>query len=1116
MYLTAVCRSGLTQLRIAKQTIKIMKLTSVLLIAACLQVSANGFSQKVTIKENNITLQKVFEEIRKQTGIQFFYADETIRSAKTVSLAVKKESVEKVLALCFKDQLLTYTIAENTIIVKRKAPEPEITTPSVPEPVITDVKGKITDEKGQPLAGVSVSVKGSTKGTTTDANGNFSIAVPDDAILVFSYVGFVNTEEKVGGRTTIIIALKPQERSMDEIVVVGYGTQKKRDLTGSVSSIKGEEVANMPSTNPIASLQGKVPGLTVSNSGRAGSSPVVRIRGVNSTNSASPVYVVDGILHDNIDFLNPSDIESIDVLRDPSSIAIYGLRGANGVIAITSKKAARGQTRINLQTSVGIQRVNDKIDITDAAGFKKLYNAQLTNLNAAPFDYTNYTANTNWQDLVLRDAVITSNNLSVANSGEKSTTYLNIGYTNQEGVLKNDSYKRYIIRLNEEIRFNSNIKVGGDITGYHYINNPPAASISNSLWAAPIVPVQFDQNTYYSMPSFQRAQVGNPIAALNRNDRNSVEKGYRIVGSLFAEVKFLKSFTWRSTVYTDMGFFTGRSYSQLPYSFINLGEGAAPTNTTFDNAARTSVSQEQTESRRFQQDHTLTIDKKLGKGHTINAVAGFTTIYSASSFVNGTRRDTLVNIPDDPDFWYLGITNVNNPISNGGGGSESAIIGSFARVGYTYKGKYLLNATIRRDGSSKFAPENRWGTFGSIGAGWVVSDENFFSNIKAIDFLKIRAAWGVTGNANGFADNLWRAGITNASTAIFGDNIYTSIRPAYIPDPNLKWETVKGIDAGFDIKALGNRLNTEVTFYNRTTTDILTSVEVLASAIPTKFTNLGKITNKGIEVNVGWNDKIGKELTYNVSGNFSYNKNVVNAIGDNFDFQIIGNGGVNRTNTGYSIGYFYGYTQTGVYQSTADLAKLPAFPTSLPGDISYADTNGDGVITPADRTYLGSPFPAYNFGASFSLAYKGFDFEIEGQGATGHKIYTQRRTSTFAVLNYEANRLNAWTGSGTSNIEPVLDNTRGNNFLFSTYYLEPGDYFRIRTLQLGYTFNKQFLSKAGIQKARIYVSGQNIKTWSQVTGYSPEPLIGSITGGGADNGAYPVPAIYSLGLNLTF
>jgi hypothetical protein len=332
----------------------------------------------------------------------------------------------------------------------------------------------------------------------------------------------------------------------------------------------------------------------------------------------------------------------------------------------------------------------------------------------------------------------------------------------------------------------------------------------------------------------------------------------------------------------------------------------------------------------------------------------------------------------------------------------------------------------------------------------------------------------------------------------------------------LKWETVKGIDAGFDIKALGNRLNTEVTFYNRTTTDILTSVEVLASAIPTKFTNLGKITNKGIEVNVGWNDKIGKELTYNVSGNFSYNKNVVNAIGDNFDFQIIGNGGVNRTNTGYSIGYFYGYTQTGVYQSTADLAKLPAFPTSLPGDISYADTNGDGVITPADRTYLGSPFPAYNFGASFSLAYKGFDFEIEGQGATGHKIYTQRRTSTFAVLNYEANRLNAWTGSGTSNIEPILDNTRGNNFLFSTYYLEPGDYFRIRTLQLGYTFNKQFLSKAGIQKARIYVSGQNIKTWSQVTGYSPEPLIGSITGGGADNGAYPVPAIYSLGLNLTF
>ena len=564
-----------------------------------------------------------------------------------------------------------------------------------------------------------------------------------------------------------------------------------------------------------------------------------------------------------------------------------------------------------------------------------------------------------------------------------------------------------------------------------------------------------------------------------------------------------------------MAFNTGRRYNRLPYTFVNLGEGGGATTTTFDNTARTSVTQEQSESRRFQQDHVLTFDKRFGD-HSFNAIAGFTTVYTTGSFVNGTRTDTAVNIPNDPDFWYIGISNPNNPGSLGGGGSENSIAGAFGRVSYSYQGKYLLNATIRRDGSSKFAPENRWGTFGSVGAGWVVSDEKFFSRFsKALDYLKIRGAWGLTGNANGFADNLYKAGISNSSTAIFGDNIYTSIQAAYIPDPNLHWETVKGIDVGFDLRALRNRLNAEVTYYNRTTTDILTAVP-LPNDTRSFFTNLGEITNKGVELNLGWSDKIGRDITYSVNGNFSYNKNVVNSIGDNTNFQITGNGGVNLTTTGQSIGYFYGYRQVGVYQSTADLLKQPALSNSLPGDVAYADINGDGIINSADRSYIGTPFPPYSYGGSISLGYKNFDLEIEGQGSAGNKIYTQRRTATFTVLNYEANRLNAWTAPGTSNIEPIMDNTRGNNFLMSTYYLEPGDYFRLRTIQLGYTLGKNIMSRVKLQQARIYISGQNIKSWTKVTGYSPEPQIGSILGGGADNGAYPVPATYTFGINLTF
>ena len=1118
MKLTAVCRSWQLQSRIARQTIKIMKLTTVLLIATCLQVSAIGFSQVVTIKENNITLQKVFEEIRKQTGYQFFYADEALSAAKKVSLSVKKEPLKNVLDLCFKDQQLTYSITENTIIVKRKTVIPETAEPVVvAEPVPADVKGKITDDKGLPLAGVSVTIKGTNSGATTDANGNYSIAVPDGATLVFSYVGYKTAEEKVNSRLTISLVLQRLEQAMDEIVVVGYGTQRKRDLTGTITSIKGEELSKMPANNPMASMQGKVPGLTIVNSGRAGASPTVRIRGVNSTNNTDPLYVVDGVFQTNIDYLNPADIEKIEVLRDPSSIAVFGLQGGNGVIIVTTKRAAKGETKISFQSSVGVQKVINKIEVTDAEGFKKLYNAQLTNLGAAAFDYTNYTANTNWQDLVLRDAVINNNTITVSNSGEKTSTLLSLGYNVQEGVLKYDRYQKYIARLNEEIRINKNIKIGGDVTGFHWVQQDPGADITNALWAAPIVPVQVDDNTYYSMPSFQRAQVGNPVARLNQNNKNSINKGYRVIGSVFGEVKFLNNFTFKSSFYTDLGFNNSRSYSQLPYRYVNLGEGAAVTTTTYDSTAKTSVSQAQAEYRKFQQDHTLTFDKTIAKDHRITAMAGFTTLFQASSSISGTRRDTSLNVPDNPDFWYLNIINSNNPTTNGGAGGEESYMSILGRVNYAFRNKYLLNLTYRRDGSSKFSPSNRWGDFGSVGAGWVVSEEDFFNKVKGIDFLKLRVAWGTVGSGLGLPSNLYLPGLTTANVGVFGDNVYGSVAPAYVPDPNLHWEVVRGFDVGADVRALKNRLNAEVTLYDRTTKDILTTITLPGTAGNYSYrTNLGTITNKGIEVSLGWSDRIGKDFTYSANANFSYNKNKVVSIGNNISFQILGNNGANKTETDQSIGYFYGYRQIGIYQVVADFDKTPGFANSLPGDIAFEDVNGDGILNDKDRTYLGTPFPVYNFGMNISLGYKKFDFVLEGQGVAGNKIYTQRRTSTFATLNYESNRLNAWTGAGTTNVEPIMDNTRANNFLFSSYFLEPGDYFRIRTAQLGYTFGKSSFGKTGIKQLRVYLSGQNIATFTKATGYSPEASISSPTASGADNGTYPVPAVYSFGVNLTF
>ncbi|RYF72763.1 MAG: SusC/RagA family TonB-linked outer membrane protein [Cytophagaceae bacterium] len=499
------------------------------------------------------------------------------------------------------------------------------------------VTGKVIDAGGEELIGVSVTLKGSSVATQTNVEGNYTITVPSNGVLVFTYLGFNLQEVPVNNQTTVNITLTAAAQSLNEVVVVGYGTQRKRDLTGAITQIKGEEIEKLPNINPVSSLQGKVAGLTVVNSGSPGAAPVVRIRGINSTAGANPLFVVDGIFQDNIDYINSADIESIEVLKDPSSIAIFGLRGGNGVIVVTTKRAAKGQTLITYQGSVGVQKVINTIDVVDAEGFKKLYNAQLNNLNVPAFDYTNYTANTDWQDLILRTAVMTNNNISIANSGEKSTTLINLGHNKQEGVVKYGDFERFVARFNQEVRVSKNLKVGGDITGSHIRTNGSAVNLNTAIRSVPIVPVQFDENTYYSMPSFQRAQVGNPIASLNQGNRNDINRSYKIVGSIFGEVKFLKQFKLRSSFYTDLSFNSSRGYTPLPNRFINLGEGSVATDTTINPNGRTSVRQNQDNFSRFQQDHTVSYDSVFNKVHRINAVVGFTTQYISSTTLSGSR-----------------------------------------------------------------------------------------------------------------------------------------------------------------------------------------------------------------------------------------------------------------------------------------------------------------------------------------------------------------------------------------------------------------------------------------------------------------------------------------------
>lgn len=1099
----------------------VMRLTIAFLFIV-LQVSASGFGQeKINLNLKDVSVADVLTSIEKQTSYRFLYNNNDENFSHKITLTIQDLNLKDALNKIFAGTSLSYQFMQHNLVVIKDISVKDEDNKAV-------VTGIVTTDSGSVLTGVSVQIKGTGKGTVTNASGVYTINASVNDVLVFSYIGYTSQEVAVNGRTQINVILKSVNSELSQVVVIGYGVQRKRDLTGSISVVSGDAISKMPSTNPVASLQGKVAGLTIVNTGQAGQSPTVRIRGVNSTNNADPLYVVDGIQQTNIDYLNQADIETIEVLKDPSSISIYGLQGGNGVIIITTKRAKRGQTNINFQTNTGVQQITHNIDVVDAKEFEKLYNQQIKNVNGIPFDFSQYKAlsgNTNWQGQIFRTAVLTSNSISVSNSTDKSSTFLNVGYSDQQGVEKFDHYQKYVGRINEDIRITNNFHVGGEVNGFYFKQNPPVGGIENeAIWAAPITPVQAGPDLYYSTFAVQRAQVGNPVAIINEANGHTLNSGYRVTANIFAEIKFLKSFTWKSTFYTDLAFNLSRGYTPLPYSYINIGDNTdpnnpIPTDTTYPAPnMHTSINQSSETFKTFQQDHTLTFDQTFGGNHVV-VLAGFSTLYHYNDFINGNRTDTSLNIPDNPNFYYINISNTSNPGSFAGGGGEDASMSFIGRINYSFKNRYLLNLSYRRDGTSKFGPGNRWGNFESVGAGWVVSDEDFMQNIKWLDFLKLKASWGTVGNGLNIEDYLFEPYLTTAGVGVFGNNIYTSVTPAYTPDPNLHWENVEGRDAGFEIRSLKNRLSLDVDFYDRKTTGILTYITVPNSNLP-YLTNAGKIDNRGYEISASWTQNINKDFSVSVSGNLSYNKNKVVSIGDNFNFEldnIAGDQLVNRTLSGYSIGYFYGYVQTGIYQSQNEIKKGPvvAFTQQpLPGDIRYKDVDGNDTINQNDRTYLGTPFPKYNFGASVTLNFKNFDFTVEGQGVSGNKIFVQRRTYNFTTLNYESNRLDAWTKPGSTKKEPILDPSRSNNYLFSNYWLESGSYFRIRTLQLGYTFRQGAIKY--IKTMRLYLSGQNIKTFTKATGYSPEVPIDNPISAGADNGTYPLPAVYSVGLNLTF
>lgn len=1126
---------------------KIMKLTAAFLLFACLQVSANGWSQeRITLKMSQADIKKVLFAIEKKSDYRFLFTEDAMKGKPKVTIDVDQATVSEVLDKVLTNTGISYRIlATNLVVLKEGVASEQINNREV------KVTGRVTAATGEPLAGVSVIIKGSRTGTTTDANGNFSITAPDDAVLVFSNVGYETFEVAVAGKTTVNASLQLSSKKIDEVVVIGYGQASKRDLTGSIVKIAGKEVQDKPNTNPIASLQGKVAGLSVVNNGTPGRAPDIRIRGTVSIGQVRPLYVVDGVFNDNIDYLNPNDIESIEILKDPSSLAVFGVKGATGVIAITTKKAKAGQVVVNFNTAYGFKKLVDKIQMANADEFKMLFAEENANNAVATPDYSALTANTDWIDAVTRKGHFNTNNLSVSGSTEKNKFTFGMGYQTDEGIIRHEKLEKMLLSFSDEFKLNKAIKLGVNLNVSRQ-NNPydatwvldaarkvmPQISAGTKPFrvANPYGGDSITTNVYSGLNvALQSAGVVNPLLEVENtwDRRKSIE--FRTVGSVFAEVNFLKYFTWRTTMYADMSNVNTRDYNPLYYAYNPM------TNAPYLYGDKTQVSENDDSYKKFQQDHILTFKKGFGD-HNVTATAGFTTYYSGAfqraGVANPYTSGNALPIPDDERFWYL-TTQFNDPSNTfaSSGQNEYSTASVLGRVLYNYKNKYYINASLRDDASSQIPEVNRHQKFWAVGAAWELTKERFMENLPYINYLKLKASLGVLGNqSTPFEDGRGNnypgfPRLSTGSAAVFGVTSYFAAANQYQANPDLKWETVHAQEIGFELNAFNNRLHFEANYFNKTTKELMTYVGRRVQGLDDVLENGGSLRNWGEEFAATWTQNLKKDFSVNISGNITFLQNEVLSLNDKLPSgfltrQFQNNGSAeSRTMVGNPIGSFYGYVVEGIYQSYADVLKSPiasAVGAYGPGDFKFKDISGpngvpDGVITADDRTFIGNPTPKFTYGASVNVNYKNFSLGVDMGGVYGNQVFRTWGSleSPFQRVNYPKEKLQRWHGEGTSNWTPIISQGHRFNYNGSTYNIEDGSYFRLRNVQLAYNFTSRLISKAKMKSARAFMNIQNMKTWKNNEGYTAE-FGGDATAFGYDNAGGAIPVVTTFGLNVTF
>lgn len=1124
-----------------KKPLLIMKLTTLLVVLCTFHASAGLTAQTITLKTQNTEIAQVLNSIQRQGDFRFLYNSKLKDLKQKVTVEFENLSIKEAMQQLFAGTSLTYVQLDNNLVAIRS---------SNPEEKDIRVTGKVTSETGEPISAASVILKGTNNGTVTDGDGNFAITVPENAVLVISAVGYLSTEVSVDGKQQVSVRLVQSTQKMDEVVVIGYGTASKRDLTGSIVKVKGSDIASQPNTNPLASLQSKVAGLNIVNSGIPGSTPDVRIRGTISVGSIRPVYIIDGIFSDNMDFVNPSEIESVEVLKDPSSLAIFGIKGAAGAIVVTTKKAKAGQVNINFNTTYGVKSLVDKIELANGDEFRALATFEANNRvfddpsAASLLSFVNnvggpgmsaFTGNTDWIDAVTRTAQFSATNLSIDGSTDKNRFHMGLGYNYDEGLVKHVRYDRLTLNLNDEFKINKTWKLGFNIISTKERLPYNSGALENARRILPIVsantkefytknPYGVDSGNYqlYSaVPIVQNSET-NPLATLENNWNKKIDDRYRFVGSAFVDINILKDLNFRSTWYADMSWRTNREYTSL----YDLYDPSLTGDQVIGRNTLTAVREDLINTRAFQQDYIATYKKKVAD-HSFTLTGGFTTYYSKYEQSSATVSQSVEGrniIPNNKRFWYIntGFGEVKSVIPTGQ--SEYTTVSGLARLLYNYQNKYYFNASFRRDGASQISRNHndKFQNFWAVGAAWEISKEKFMDNQDIFRFLKLKASTGLLGNftAQGKAYPAYPT-ISSNSSAVFGDNLIPVYEADYLYDPNLRWETVQSSEIGLEAQLLKGRLNVEVNYYDKKTDNLI--VLLRPSGILPTLTNNGSIRNNGFEFMANYNQNLTKDLTLTVGGNLTTYKNkVLHLEYPNRPNISSSEQTPNQAQTGFPIGYFYGLVVEGVYQSYADILASPVNTINgggaKPGDLKYKDLNGDKIVNDGDKTMIGNPTPDFTYGINATLRYKSFDLGIDLAGSYGAEVYRVWGTSEQknSLYNYPKYYTQGWTGAGTSNFVPIVNQLHLINRAPSTYGIEDGSYFRIRNLSLGYTFNN-FQKTSVIKNIRLALTAQNLKTWKRNMGYSPE-FAGDALGFGMDfgNAGSAIPRVITFGLNANF